>query len=368
MPDTTAYSSPLLSLPGALPAQEKDTLALSLDSQGVAWHYGDPLAEQRRAALSGTVVDRSHRTILRVDGPEAATFLNNLLSQKLDDAPVGFHAGALDLDAQGHVLHHAEVIRIEQGFYLDLPRAEAASLREFLSRMVFWSQVEITETTLGLLSVLGAAPDLAGVPMEWTRTLPDRTDLAVERADLRQAIDALTAQGLSPAGLMAWTTHRVHTLNPELRADLDDKTIPHEVPHWIGRGDNLGTVHLDKGCYRGQETVSRVENIGRSPRLLVRLHLDGSVPVLPAPGTPITSGGRKVGRLGTVVHDYELGPIALGLIKRSVLGVGSAGASGAASLPELSAGDCALAVDSDSLPAFEGDKAGRAAIEKLRGR
>ncbi|KQB83072.1 YgfZ/GcvT domain-containing protein [Corynebacterium oculi] len=355
MSDTTAYVSPLLSLPGAMPAQDSDPLARGVDSPGVAWHYGDPLAEQRRAGF----IDRSHRTVLVVSGEDAADFLHNLLSQGLADAPTGFHADALNLDAQGHVLHHAGVMRTEAGFYLDLPRAQAASFRDFLTRMIFWSKVEIAEAPLGIISVLGAEPDLidATPNLAWGRVEGGRIDLAVERPHLAAAAEALRSSGLAPAGLMAWTAHRVHTLEPELGADLDAKAIPHEVPRWIGRGGHLGAVHLDKGCYRGQETVARVENIGRSPRLLVRLHLDGSAPVLPTPGTEITARGRRVGRLGSVVHDHELGPIALGLIKRSAL-----------DSPDLVAGDAALAVDRDSLPAFEGDKAGRAAMDRLRGR
>ncbi|WPF65758.1 MULTISPECIES: folate-binding protein YgfZ [unclassified Corynebacterium] len=359
MSDTTSYASPLLSLPGALPAHESDPLALGVDSRGVAWHYGDPLAEQRQTAESGVFIDRSHRTILRVTGEDAAGFLHNLLSQGLAEAPVGFHADALNLDAQGRVLHHAGIMRAESGFYLDLPRAQAEGLLSFLTQMIFWSKVEIAESSLGLITVLGASPALidATPRLAWARSEGDRIDLAVERADLPEVAEALRAQGLQPAGLMAWTAHRVHALEPELSADLDAKTIPHEVPTWIGRGEHLGAVHLEKGCYRGQETVARVENIGRSPRLLVRLHLDGSVPVLPAPGTEITAQERRVGRLGTVVHDHEFGPIALGLIKRSAL-----------ESPGLVAGDAALAVDTDSLPTFEGDKAGRAAMDRLRGR
>ncbi len=362
--DTADYASPLLSLPGATPAHESDPLALAVDGRGVAWHYGDPLAEQRRAAEAGVVIDRSHRAIIRVGGADAAAFLNNLLSQKLDDAPLGFHAEALDLDAQGRVLHHAGISRTEAGFYLDLPQAQADSLLAYLRRMVFWSEVEIEETSLGLLTLLGRfdpAPDLGGLPLALSRPLGGRLDLAVERTDLPAAVGCLRERGLHPAGLMAWSTHRVHALEPELGADLDAKAIPHEVPRWIGRGENPGAVHLVKGCYRGQETVARVENIGRSPRLLVRLHLDGSVPALPAPGTDITAGpqGRRVGRLGTVVHDHEWGPIALGLLKRSALTPGG---------PTLVAGDAALSVDEDSLPRFEGDKAGRAAMDRLRGR
>ena len=157
---------------------------------------------------------------------------------------------------------------------------------------------------------------------------------------------------------MAYTAARVRAVEPELGVDLDDRSIPHEVPTFIGRGDHLGAVHLQKGCYRGQETVARVENLGRSPRLLVMLQLDGSAPELPSPGADITLGGRKVGRLGTVVQDADYGPIALALVKRSAL---------ADPTVPLDISGVAANVDPDSLPADEGERAGRVAIEKLRG-
>ncbi len=148
---------------------------------------------------------------------------------------------------------------------------------------------------------------------------------------------------------------RVKALEPE-GPDLDAKTIPHEIPHWIGRDEHLGAVHLTKGCYRGQETVARVDNLGRSPRVMVLLHLDGSAPVAPAVGAEITSGTRTVGRLGTVIHDCDLGPIALALVKRSALD------------SDLTVGDVAVTVDPDSLPVDDGEQRGRAAVNKLRGR
>lgn len=337
-----------------------------VDAAGVAWHYGDPLGEQRAAHDRGVVVDRSHRRVLKVSGPDAAGFLNNLLSQKVDDAPDGFAASALDLDIQGHILHHADLVRVGEDFYLDLPAAQAATFGDFLRKMVFWSQVEVADTDLAVLTLLGSplvdAPVDQAVPSLTARTVDwngiSRRDLLVERADLPTAVDTLTAAGATLAGLMAFTAERVRALEPELAADLDDKSIPHEVPAWIGREERPGAVHLEKGCYRGQETVARVENLGRSPRVLVMLQLDGSAPEAPTPGSDIVgpAGGRALGRLGTVVHDCDFGPVALAVIKRSALE------------QELQVGDVSVMVDPTSLPEERGEQAGRAAVERLRGR
>jgi len=331
-----------------------------IDATGVPFHYGDPLGEQRRAHSGTAVVDRSQRRVVRVTGPDAAEFLNNLLSQKLIDAPVGYSASALDLDIQGHILHHADVLRVEDGFLLDVPAAQFDSFLSFLQKMIFWSQVEVEEADLAVLTLLGAAvavPEGALVrEVDW-RGVP-RRDLLVPRAELESTVAALEAAGAQVAGLMAFTAERVRALEPERAADLDDKSIPHEVPAWIGRGEHRGAVHLEKGCYRGQETVARVENLGRSPRVLVMLQLDGSAPEDPTPGSEIhaAAGGRAVGRLGTVVHDCDFGPIALGVVKRTALE------------QELRVGDVAVMVDPASLPEETGEQAGRAAVDRLRGR
>jgi hypothetical protein len=140
----------------------------------------------------------------------------------------------------------------------------------------------------------------------------DVIDLLVPRAELAARADALLAAGASPAGIDAYEALRVEARRPRLGVDTDHRTIPNEL-EWLRTA-----VHLDKGCYRGQETVARVHNLGRPPRMLALLHLDGVSEVLAEPGTPVLAGTREVGRVGTVVRHYELGVIALALVKRSV--------------------------------------------------
>jgi folate-binding Fe-S cluster repair protein YgfZ len=75
---------------------------------------------------------------------------------------------------------------------------------------------------------------------------------------------------------------------------------------------------LDKGCYRGQETVARVQNLGRPPRRLALVHFGGESDTLPGPGSAVEVDGRTVGFLGTAVHHHELGPIGLAVVKRAL--------------------------------------------------
>ena len=219
--------------------------------------------------------------------------------------------------------------------YLDTEPGAAAPLLDYLRKMVFWSKVELRDATaeLAVLSVVGPETDAvlaaAGVPLpdrpHGVRALPggglvrrmswpgrDAADLLVPRAAQVEWWDRLCAAGARPAGALAFEALRVEAGRPRLGVDTDDRTIPHEVG-WIG-----SAVHLTKGCYRGQETVARVANLGRPPRRLVLLHLDAGDERLPVTGDPVLRDGRPVGRVGTVAQHHELGPVALALVKRSV--------------------------------------------------
>ena len=115
-----------------------------------------------------------------------------------------------------------------------------------------------------------------------------------------------------PVGTWAWEALRIEAGRPRLGLDTDEKTIPNEVG-WIP-----SAVHLDKGCYRGQETVARVHTLGRPPRRLALLHLDGSVEHLPPHGSAVELDGTQIGFIGSTARHHELGPIALAVIKRNV--------------------------------------------------
>jgi folate-binding protein YgfZ len=298
-------------------------------------HRGDFLAEQRAMARGAAVVDRAHRGVLAVPGVDRLSWLHLLLTQHVATLPDGAGTEALVLDANGRVLHHAVVSHVGETVWLDTEPDDAPLLLEYLEKMRFWSKVEPRDATaeLAVLSLVGpdtpAVLAAVGAPvpsdayesaelsgggfvrrMPWPG--PDAADLLVPRSEKHAWLNRLTAAGARPAGTMAFEALRVEALRPRVRVDTDDRTIPHEVG-WIG-----SAVHLTKGCYRGQETVARVANLGRPPRRLVLLHLDAGDEELPVPGDPVLSEGRAVGRVGTVALHHELGPVALALVKRSV--------------------------------------------------
>jgi folate-binding protein YgfZ len=314
-------------------AQEQTLPGADADPQ-VPAHRGDPLAEQRAMARTAAVVDRGHRGVIAVTGEDRLGWLHLLLTQHVSELPADTGTEALVLDINGRVLHHMVVAHTRDTVYLDTEPGDVPELLAYLQKMVFWSKVEPRDATdeLAVLSVVG--PDTADVlaaagidvpethgalalpdggvvrRMPWPGT--DAADLLIPREALSAWWERLVAAGARPAGAMAFEALRVEALRPRLHVDTDDRTIPHEVG-WIG-----SAVHLTKGCYRGQETVARVANLGRPPRRLVLLHLDGGDERLPVPGDPVVRDGRPVGRVGTVALHHELGPVALALVKRSV--------------------------------------------------
>ncbi|WP_051461417.1 CAF17-like 4Fe-4S cluster assembly/insertion protein YgfZ [Tomitella biformata] len=365
------YHSPLLSEPGAIP------LPPGAIDEGVAWHYGDPFIEQRAAASALAVVDRSHRAVIRIAGDDRLTWLHSLTSQDLAQLPDGASAESLLLDVNGRIEEHFVLSDRDGASWLDTEASHGASLLGYLTKMVFWSKVEPVGTDeLALLSLLGPdldSPALAAlitVPTEdyATAPLPDggfvrrmpwpgggSLDLLVPRAQLVSWWRTL-ASIAKPAGIWAYEALRVESLRPRLSVDTDERTIPHEVS-WIGGPADGGAVHLDKGCYRGQETVARVHNLGKPPRHLVLIHLDGTADGRPETGDDVTAAGRTVGRVGTVVEHHMLGPVALALVRRALTAD-----------TELTAGPCAASIDPDSMPKHDEFQAGRAAVDRLRGR
>ncbi|GAB1512272.1 CAF17-like 4Fe-4S cluster assembly/insertion protein YgfZ [Actinophytocola sp. KF-1] len=302
---------------------------------GVPWHYGDPFAEQRAAARKVAVVDRSNREVIAVTGPERLSWLHLVISQHMTDLPDGAATEALVLDSQGRVDTHMEVAHLDGTVWLDTdPGAHATGARggrqtllEYLESMVFWSKVELRDATAerAVLTLLGPSADevLAAVGLPVTSGVAAGSDVIVRRGALgvdllvpREARDdwwtRLTAAGARPMGSWGYEAFRVEAARPRMDVDTDDRTIPHEVG-WVHVA-----AHVAKGCYRGQETVAKVHNVGRPPRRMLLLHLDGSPEVLPETGDPVVLGERTVGRVGTVVRHHELGPIALALVKYSV--------------------------------------------------
>ena len=303
--------------------------AVGIDS-GIAWHYGDPMREQRILETTAGVIDRSNRPVLAISGPDRLPWLHSICSQHVSNLADGESTEALVLSPHGHVEQHWQLTERDGTVWLDVEPGMADDALGYLQKMRFLKRVEPSDVSdeWAVVGLVGPAADAVlvaaghGAPTTRASAIPAggfarRTpwgdvDLVVPRARLADEIAGLVAAGAAPAGLWAYEAKRVEARRPRLRFETDHRTIPHEVG-WIG-----SAVHLDKGCYRGQETVARVQNLGRPPRRLVLVHLAGESDVLPDVGTSVELGGRPVGFLGTAVQHHELGPVALAVIKRSI--------------------------------------------------
>lgn len=282
-------TSPLLHLPGAVAGDGIDA--------PVAAHYGSFNGEQRTLESGEGFVDLSHRDVVKVAGPDRLTWLHSLTTQFFEGLAAGRWTQALVLSPQGHVEHAFTGVDDGDAFVAHTEPGAGQPLVDFLDRMRFMMRVEVS--------------------METERTAVAWRPAAGERGatyDLvpRDRLEAYAEAAGPAAGLWAFEALRIARGEPRFGVDTDHRSIPNELG-WIGPA-----VHLDKGCYRGQETVARVHTLGRPPRRLTLLHLDGSENRLPGRGSEVSAEGRAVGFVGSSARHHELGPIALALIKRNV--------------------------------------------------
>ena len=281
---------------GAVPESDGATAV------SIAWHYGDPLGEQRAAARGAIIVDRSDRAVIEISGDERLTWLHTISSQHISNLPDRSSAENLSLDVNGRVEEHFVLTDVDGVTWVDTEGSRGAALHGFLAKMVFWAKAEpVLRPDMKVVTLVGpaarsgqiaelleidpdapiyAAGDLPEThhedePLGFWRVMPPigenatlpAVDVVLPEYLLDRWWSALVDAGARMAGTWAFDALRVAAVRPRLGADTDDRTIPHEVG-WIGGPAEFGAVHLDKGCYRGQETVARVHNLGKSPRRL----------------------------------------------------------------------------------------------------
>ncbi|GAC1385776.1 MAG: folate-binding protein YgfZ [Marmoricola sp.] len=292
MLDKDVSASPLLRLPDAVAGDGIDS--------SVAAHYGSFNTEQRTLASGEGFVDLSHRDVIRISGPDRLAWLHNLTTQHFEGLAPGRAVEGLLLSPQGHVEYAFRGTDDGDSFLAHLEPGTGAGFAAFLDSMRFMMRVEVADVSADL--------DVCWRPsVESPRDGSGQYDV-IDRPKLEAY-----AEAVGPAcGLWAYEALRIARGEPRVGLDTDHRTLPNEVG-WIS-----SAVHLDKGCYRGQETVARVHTLGRPPRRLTLLHLDGSENRLPVSGSPATAGGRVIGFVGSSARHFELGPIALALVKRGL--------------------------------------------------
>ena len=268
---------------------------------GAIWHFGEPNKEQKLLAAGNGWADLSHRAVISVSGEDRLSWLHSLTTQNLESLTPGLWVSGLILDPQGHIVHQIYLVDDGSVTWIHTEKEKKTDLLEFLNKMKFMLRVEVQDRT-NQYAVLRApgSPDAIGGP--FALVTYDELD------DMKSAFN----QSHTQVGMWALEAERVAAGRARLLFETDHKSIPNEL------GFLNNAVHMKKGCYPGQETVAKVFNLGQPPRRLTLLHLDGSAMDLPTTGEKVLAGEKEVGYIGSVARHYELGPIALAVIKRNL--------------------------------------------------
>lgn len=293
-------------------------------------HYDNPLVEQRELLTGKRVIELDDRSVIRISGADRQEWLHSMLSQRLNNLSAGSSAEAMLLDAQGHIEQDFQLIEDGESTWLICYSAEASKLLRWFDMVIFRSKVEVGDAS-GDVSVIGSfggpLPGIAhgnATALVWKDPwMAEPTgsvryaaaggregwDFYLNLVDKHTEAEALA--GFGRAGSLAFDALRVAAHRPWQPNELDEKSLPHELD-WLS-----SAVHLSKGCYRGQESVAKVHNLGHPPRRIVMLHLDGSADTDASAGDLVMQGEREIGRITTIGQHFELGPIALAVVART---------------------------------------------------
>jgi folate-binding protein YgfZ len=268
--------------------------------KGAIWHFGEVAKEQRALAEGKAWADLSHRAVIEISGADRLTWLHSLTTQHLEKLQPGEWKEALILDPQGHVEQQLFLVDDGSSVFIHLDQDKKESLIAYLEKMKFMLQVDVKDVSndYAIFRAPGNSDDLGG------------PYALVPRAEVSSMAKAFSASNLQ-VGIWALEAERIAIGRARIGMDTDHKSIPNEL------GALNKSVHMNKGCYRGQETVAKVFNLGHPPRRLVLLHLDGSSVDLPKHGDVVTFQDKEIGFVGSVARHHELGPIALAVIKRT---------------------------------------------------
>lgn len=274
---------------------------------GLVSHLGNPNLEQRRMETGSGWLALVNREVFTVTGADRLSWLHSITSQFIEGLEPGRTVTALVLSPTGHIEHVLH--GVDDGrrtFWAWTEPGRGQGLVDWLDSMRFMMRVEVALRPDLAVLWTGAGVSTPEDAVRLDSEVAGGHELLVARPEVAELAARLGADGV---GARAWEALRIAAGVPRVGLDTDDRTIPNEI--------GLYGTHLEKGCYRGQETVARVHTLGRPPRRLTLLSLDGSGAELPAPGTAVTLAGRRVGVLGSVAEHHEDGPIALALLRRA---------------------------------------------------
>jgi len=257
--------------------------------------------------------------VLRVSGPDAATFLQGQFTNDLGRISPGQAVYGLWLDRKGHVIADSQVIldRAGEGFWIVSITSAAASVAGHLEAHIIADDVAVADETAswrGMALVgAGAGAWLAAEPRGGI-VFAGRRHLGESWEWLRPSADPVPAEvaGARMADAAEMERMRIDAALPSVPADIGPADLPNEG------GLDAVAISYSKGCYTGQEVMARLKSRGRVRRLLVRVRGAGAPPGLPA---GLWLGERREGELRTAVAQAG-GYAGLALVPAAIAGAG----------------------------------------------
>jgi len=247
--------------------------------------------------MTPTAAYLSDRGVVRVEGEDAPDFLQGLTTNDVLGLSVGEARFAALLAPQGKILFDFFVLRapgVPAAFLLDCPRALAADLARRLTIYKLRAKVAIRDES----AALGVVADLSGtadLPPEALAYADPRAVTLGRRAILPRA----AAEAIGEGGLAAYEAARIAAGAPKGGVDFAyGDAFPHDADMDLFNG-----VDFKKGCYVGQEVVSRMKHRGEARKRVVKVRLSGPAP---EPGAPVADGALVVGALGGASGDRAL--------------------------------------------------------------
>lgn len=254
--------------------------------------------------------DRSARGKIRVTGPQRAWFLDQILTQRLDDIAPGEARPAAMLTVHGRMTAYLEAVATDEAILCHFEPDLRPTFPDELRKYVFATRVEIDDVTDDYGLVLVAGPG-------WRDVVADLSDGGVVHPTASLGVDAaylwtdsatdlverFAAAGLEPAEDAALEAIRIANGVPRWGFEMDNKTLPQEV------GVDATAVHYEKGCYLGQEAMAKIHFRGKVNRRLVRLEASNEL----RRGTELFADDAKVGAVTSAA-----GPNALAIVRHTV--------------------------------------------------
>lgn len=262
--------------------------------------------------MESFVAKRADVAVLELVGPDTRRFANGMFTNNVRDLPVGEHQHSALCDDRGRLQALMDVVMLaEDRLLLVLEGLTADAFEERYGMFIVFDDVELQRRAGEVYTVQGpdADPAWAEGALTWPslRTLDGGFDVWLD--------------GPLPASLAALPSVDDETLEalriergwPRFPVDASDKQLPHEL------GLRATHLHFEKGCYRGQEIIHRVDVMGQVRKGLVGVSLSAPIDV----GATLTRDGKKVGRMGSSAVHPKLGRIGLAVVRNAHHEVGT---------------------------------------------